>query len=104
MIHGHGTSREGCILDMGVESGLIEKSGSWLLHNGQHLGQGRDNAKAFLQGNPALADELEKALRAKYLAVTPAQQAPAPEKTGPENEAQEPQKAPGAKVLKKVHA
>jgi recombination protein RecA len=69
MIHGHGVSREGCLLDMGVEAGIIEKSGSWMIYNGERLGQGRDNAKASLQGNPAIAAELEKALRAKYIAA-----------------------------------
>jgi recombination protein RecA len=76
MIHGHGISRDGCIIDMGVESGLIEKSGSWLLYNGERLGQGRDNAKATLQGTPKLADELEAALRAKYLSIPAAPAAP----------------------------
>jgi len=109
MIHGHGTSREGCILDLGVESGLIEKSGSWLLYKGEHLGQGRDNAKAALQGNPALADELESALRSKYLAV-PVPQAPGGEKAPADEAAQAPaQGAPElqkttAKAPKKVHA
>ncbi|MBI5244551.1 MAG: recombinase RecA [Elusimicrobia bacterium] len=102
MIHGHGTSREGCILDMGVESGLIEKSGSWLLYKNERLGQGRDNAKATLQGNPALADELEKALRAKYLSVPAPQETPAAEKADSAQEALEAPK--NVKAPKKVHA
>ncbi|MEK7743004.1 MAG: DNA recombination/repair protein RecA, partial [Elusimicrobiota bacterium] len=67
MIHGHGVSREGCLLDMGVESGLVEKSGSWLLYKGERLGQGRDNAKANLLADAKTAGELEKALREKFL-------------------------------------
>ncbi|MFC1679407.1 recombinase RecA [Elusimicrobiota bacterium] len=67
MIHGYGISREGCILDMGVEAGLIEKSGSWYLYKGDRLGQGRENAKAFLRDSPKAAEELEKCLREKCL-------------------------------------
>ncbi|MFA6092359.1 MAG: recombinase RecA [Elusimicrobiota bacterium] len=67
MIHGHGISREGCLLDMGVESGIIEKAGSWMIYNGDRLGQGRDAAKNRLQADLPIAEEIEKALRAKYL-------------------------------------
>jgi recombination protein RecA len=103
MIHGHGVSREGCILDMGVESGIIEKSGAWLLYKGERLGQGRDNAKATLQGTPALADELEKALREKYLKTeAPAASEAAPAKAEPAPEVREAPRP--AKVLKKAHA
>ncbi|MFA5140133.1 MAG: recombinase RecA [Elusimicrobiota bacterium] len=73
MIHGKGISREGCLVDMAQESGIVEKSGSWLLYKGERLGQGRENAKAFLRDSPKLAEELEKALRAKFL-VTPESQ------------------------------
>ncbi|MCX5787047.1 MAG: recombinase RecA [Elusimicrobia bacterium] len=69
MIHGFGVSREGCLLDLGCESTLIEKSGSWFLYNGERLGQGRENAKDYLKHNPAVAETLEKALKAKYLVL-----------------------------------
>ena len=67
MMHGYGASREGCLLDMGVESQLLEKSGSWFLYQGERLGQGRENAKAYLKANAEVADRLEKALREKFL-------------------------------------
>jgi recombination protein RecA len=69
MVHGYGVSREGCLVDMGVEAQLVEKSGSWFLYDGERLGQGRENAKAFLKQFPATAEKLEKALRAKYLVI-----------------------------------
>ncbi|MDE2040456.1 MAG: recombinase RecA [Elusimicrobia bacterium] len=76
MIHGYGVSREGCLIDMGVEGQLLEKSGSWFLYKGERLGQGRENAKATLKQRTELADKLEQELRAKYL-VGPAAQAAA---------------------------
>jgi recombination protein RecA len=70
MIHGYGVSREGCLLDMGVEGQVVEKSGSWFLYEGERLGQGRENAKAYLKQHASVAEKLEKALRNKFL--TPA--------------------------------
>ena len=75
VIHGFGVSREGCLLDMGVEAGIVEKTGSWLLYKTERLGQGRENAKDFLKINPQIAQEIENALKAKYL--TSAQEASA---------------------------
>ncbi|MDE2489801.1 MAG: DNA recombination/repair protein RecA, partial [Elusimicrobia bacterium] len=69
MIHGFGVSREGCLVDMGVEAGVVEKSGSWFLYGEERLGQGRENAKAYLKHHVEVAERLEKALREKYLAV-----------------------------------
>jgi recombination protein RecA len=76
MIHGFGVSREGCLIDLGVEATIVEKSGSWFLYEGERLGQGRENAKAYLKHNTATAEKLEKALRDKYL-VAPVESAPA---------------------------
>jgi recombination protein RecA len=76
MIHGFGVSREGCLIDLGVEATIVEKSGSWFLYDGERLGQGRENAKAYLKHNTATAEKLEKALRDKYL-VAPVESAPA---------------------------
>lgn len=67
MLHGEGISREGCIIDMGVQAGIIEKSGSWFLYGQEKLGQGADNARNYLKDNPQLAQELEDKLKAKYL-------------------------------------
>ena len=83
MIHGFGVSREGCLIDMGVEGGIVEKSGAWFLYDGERLGQGRENAKAYLKHHAPTAEKLEKALRAKFLVAPPAEtpeatEAPAP--------------------------
>jgi recombination protein RecA len=67
MMHGKGASREGCLIDMGLESQLLEKSGSWILYQGTRLGQGRENAKATLRANAELSAKLEKTLRDKFL-------------------------------------
>ncbi|MBI4052395.1 MAG: recombinase RecA [Elusimicrobia bacterium] len=66
MLHGEGISREGCLIDMGVDSGVVEKSGTWFLYKGDRLGQGRDNAKAFLKESPKIASEIELAIKAKH--------------------------------------
>ena len=67
MIHGYGVSREGCLLDLGVEGQIVEKSGSWFIYQGERLGQGRENSKAYLKQHADVAEKLEKALRAKFL-------------------------------------
>jgi len=63
---GEGASREGSLLDMGVDAGILEKTGSWFLWNDERLGQGRDNARAYLKEHPETAEKLDKALREKY--------------------------------------
>jgi recombination protein RecA len=63
MIYGEGISREGGLIDMGVEHGLIRKSGAWYTYEGDQLGQGKENARTFLRDNPDLTDELEKRLK-----------------------------------------
>ena len=65
IIYGEGISREGDLVDCGVEFGLIEKSGTWYSYKGERLGQGRDNVKNLLKQNKELAAELEKAIRQK---------------------------------------
>src|SRR5208282_4549317 len=76
VIHGFGVSREGCLLDMGVEAGIVEKTGTWLLYKTERLGQGRENAKDFLKNAPQIADEIEKALKAKHQASLTAAETP----------------------------
>ncbi|OQB53357.1 MAG: recombinase A [Firmicutes bacterium ADurb.Bin146] len=66
IIYGHGISKEGCLVDVGVECGAIEKSGAWYSYKDQRIGQGRENAKDFLVQNPGVADEIEKVIRATY--------------------------------------
>ena len=89
MIHGFGVSREGCLVDLGVESQIVEKSGSWFLYDGERLGQGRENAKAYLKHHTAVAEKLEKALRDKYL-VAPVETTAKPEEVDAELEAEKP--------------
>jgi recombination protein RecA len=64
ILYGAGISREGEIIDMGVEHKILEKSGSWYAYNGEKIGQGKDNAREFLKENPALAFEIENKVRA----------------------------------------
>ena len=64
ILYGAGTSREGEILDLGSDAKIVEKSGSWYSYNGERIGQGKDNARAFLQERPALAREIENKVRA----------------------------------------
>lgn len=81
MIYGEGASREGCLIDMGVEAQILEKSGSWILYKNERLGQGRENSKAALRENSRLASEIEQALRSRFLnPSTPSSSAPASEK------------------------
>ncbi|WP_136609855.1 recombinase RecA [Sinomonas albida] len=65
IIYGQGISREGGIIDMGVEHGIIKKSGSWFTYDGDQLGQGMENSRRFLRDNPELAEELERLIKEK---------------------------------------
>ena len=65
ILYGEGISREGGILDMAVEEGLVRKSGAWYTHDGDQLGQGKENARSYLKDNPALTDDLERQLKEK---------------------------------------
>ena len=59
IIYGKGVSREGCVIDIGVETGVLEKSGAWISYNGEKIANGRDKTKEFLCANPALMEEIE---------------------------------------------
>jgi recombination protein RecA len=65
IVYGEGISREGDLIDLGVDKGLIEKSGTWLSFGGERMGQGRENARVFLKENKDIRDKLENALRKK---------------------------------------
>ncbi len=65
ILWGEGISREGSLLDMGVEHGLVRKSGAWYTYEGDQLGQGKENSRSFLRDNPDLADEIEKKVKEK---------------------------------------
>jgi len=68
--YGEGISREGELLDMGIEAKLVEKSGAWLSYGDLRIGQGRENAKQFLKENPELANEIDTKLR-RHLGLLP---------------------------------
>src|SRR5262249_36656066 len=65
IMYGEGISREGEVLEIGVNLGVLEKSGAWYICNGDRLGQGKDNARDFLKENAALAREIESKIREK---------------------------------------
>jgi len=65
IVFGHGISREGEVLDLAVELGIIQKGGSWFSYNGTKIGQGRDNAKEYLKNNPADMTAIEKLINEK---------------------------------------
>ena len=73
ILYGHGISREGSLIDMGVEHNLVKKSGAWFTYDGDQLGQGKENARRFLRDNPDLATELERQILQK-LGVLPAEE------------------------------
>ncbi|MDV3221104.1 MAG: intein-containing recombinase RecA [Intrasporangium sp.] len=76
ILYGHGISREGGLIDMGVEHGFVRKAGAWYTYEGDQLGQGKENARNFLRDNPDLADEIEKKVKEK-LGVGPRVDQPA---------------------------
>ena len=78
IMYGEGISKVGEIIDLGVKAGVVEKSGAWISYKGQRIGQGRENAKAFLKQNPEVSNAIEQAVRQnagliseKLLAVAP---------------------------------
>ena len=63
ILYGEGISREGELIDLGVQHGLVDKSGAWYSYKGDRIGQGRDNVREFIKQHPAMAQELDSALR-----------------------------------------
>ncbi|WP_185982779.1 recombinase RecA [Aureimonas mangrovi] len=63
IMYGEGVSKTGELIDLGVKSGIVEKSGAWFSYSSQRLGQGRENAKQFLRDNPDVANEIETSIR-----------------------------------------
>jgi recombination protein RecA len=79
MYYGYGASREGCLIDAGTETGILDRSGSWFMYKEERLGQGRENVINTLKSQPKLADDLEAAIRAKCFApAKPAEEHKAP--------------------------
>ena len=70
ILYGEGSSREGELIDLGVQHDLVDKSGAWYSYNGDRIGQGKDNVRNWLKENPDVADEIDDALRAKLLVKT----------------------------------
>src|SRR5262249_53272932 len=67
IMYGAGISREGEIIELGSTQGIVEKSGAWYSHRGNGIGQGKDNARLYLQTNRDVAREIEEQIRAKLL-------------------------------------
>ena len=65
-MYGEGVSKTGEIVDLGVEAGVVDKSGAWFSYKGEKLGQGRENVKLLLRDNKELAVEIEKQIREYY--------------------------------------
>ena len=86
ILYGEGISREGGLIDVGVENGLVKKSGSWFTYDGDQLGQGKEKSRQFLKDNPDLADEIEQRIKEK-LGIGQLPQAP--EEDGPSLQAVE---------------
>ncbi len=68
ILYGEGISREGELIELGVDHKLVDKSGAWYSYNGERIGQGKENTRNFLKENPAIAKAIEEALRAKLMA------------------------------------
>jgi len=64
IMYGEGISKTGELIDLGVKANIVEKSGSWYTYDSQRIGQGRENAKAYLRGNPQVAEAIEREIRA----------------------------------------
>jgi len=83
IMYGKGISRQGELIDLGVQNGIVDKSGAWYSYNGERIGQGRDNVREFLKQSPDIAEEIDAALRERLLP----KKAPAPAAEAEEVEA-----------------
>ena len=94
--YGAGISQEGCLLDLGLEHDLVQKSGSFFSYGELRLGQGRNNTKEYLRQNPELADELEEKIDAKLASEAPDAPEPKVVRAVPDAVADRPLKQPKA--------
>lgn len=76
ILYGHGISKEGEIIDLGVKAEIVEKSGAWFSYNSQRIGQGKENVRQFLKDNPKIAADIESKIRAASNKVTKALEGP----------------------------
>ena len=67
IMYGEGISILGCLIDTAIDMGIVEKSGSWFSYNSDKIGQGKENAKAYLTSHPEIADEIDKKIREKMV-------------------------------------
>ncbi|MBD9699667.1 recombinase RecA [Flavimobilis sp. GY10621] len=93
ILYGVGISREGSLIDLGVEHGIVRKSGSWYTYEGDQLGQGKENSRGFLRDNPELAAEIERRIKEK-LGIGAPSEAPAEATAGTEAAAPAAEAAP----------
>ena len=70
LMYGKGISKLGELIDLGTKAGVVEKSGAWYAYKGEKIGQGRENAKIYLQQNPNIAAEIEKIIRDEASAIS----------------------------------
>jgi recombination protein RecA len=101
ILYGEGISREGDLIDIGVDKGVLEKSGTWLSFNGERMGQGRENARVFLKENKDIREKLEAALRKKLEIAAPTNSHAAP---GPNGHTAAPAAQPTDKAPSKAAA
>jgi recombination protein RecA len=99
ILYGEGISREGDLIDLGVDKGVIEKSGTWMSFGGERMGQGRENVRVFLRENKDIREKIENTLRKKMEIPFPGQAAVAPGANGHgPNGAEKPGAVPPAKM------
>tara|TARA_A100000164_G_C21677217_1_gene662571 strand:+ start:24 stop:473 length:450 start_codon:yes stop_codon:yes gene_type:complete len=67
ILYGLGISREGELIDLGVDQGIVDKAGSWYSYQGNRIGQGKDNTREYLKDNPKIAEEIERNIKAKLM-------------------------------------
>jgi recombination protein RecA len=67
ILYGEGISREGEVVDLGVQEGIVDKAGAWYSYNGDRIGQGKDNARQFLIEHPEIAQDIEKKVRDRLM-------------------------------------
>ena len=107
--YGVGISSEGCLIDLGIEHGIVQKSGAFFSYDGERLGQGRNNAKAFLRENASVANEIEETIYEKLDIERPGTPTPEPAEAGkPEAESEpkstKPEAANGAQSAQPARA
>ena len=91
LMYGKGISKSGELIDLGAKADIVEKAGAWYAYNGEKIGQGRENAKIYLEKNPQVAAEIEMTIRtkagviAKKIEGNPMEKSPATEKDSKEN-------------------